>query len=124
MVKFWKTLLIDFVYLEREPSFRNLSELYQQVVTAHSYISYLGIDSRFSDACDIYFDMEEDDDLVIGGFVTKSISGTKRFRTSIDEVRSQENLLGLVTKDKNGKPQFINAAENYENVTKRKRKRQ
>lgn len=66
--------------------------------------------------------MEEDEDLIIGGFVTKSTSGTKRFRTSIDEVRSRENLLGLVTKDKDGRPQFINAAENFENVTKRKRR--
>ena len=96
--------------------------MYQRAVTAHSYISYLGIDPYFSDACDIYFDMEEDEDLIIGGFVTKSTSGTKRFRTSIDDVRSRENLLGLVTKDKDGRPQFINAAENSENITKRKRR--
>ena len=68
--------------------------------------------------------MQEDEDLIIGGFITKSTSGTKRFRTSIDEVRSQEKLLGLVTTNNDGKPQFINAAENTsssETATKRRR---
>ena len=65
--------------------------------------------------------MQEDEDLVIGGFITKSLSGTKRFRTSVDEVQSQEKLLGLVTKNKDGKPQFINAAENSEKATKKRR---
>merc|ERR1712147_285631 len=76
------------------------------------------------EACDIYFEIQEDEDLVIGGFVTKSKSGTKRFRTSIDEVQSQEKLLGLMTKNPDGKPQFINAAENFDNnVTKRAKRR-